>query len=335
MPVLNEIDYVDAALDGVLNQEVEGRSEVIVALGPSVDGTSERVHERALLDSRIRFINNPAIDIPIGLNLAIRASRGRYVIRVDAHSELPDGYALRSIADLEETGAVNVGGLMYARGKTPFQNAVARAYNSRFGLGGGSYHHRGIAGPAESAYLGVFRREIFDEVGYFDETLKRGEDWELNLRIRNAGHLVWFDPTLEVTYWPRDTWSKLFRQFVSTGTWRGDLVRRYGLRNSLRYFAPPVLVVATFTAVLWGIVALAIDGMPVWPALLGAVGPALYLTALVLVGLKQKSISLGDRTRLVLVFITMHYAWGLGFLRGVVMGAGNTVDTSRVMPAAS
>ncbi len=128
-------------------------------------------------------------------------------------------------------------------GGRPFQRAVARAYNSPVGLGGGAYHGGAEEGEAESAYLGVLRRAVLDEVGLFDETIRRGEDWELNLRIRRAGYRVWFDPSLSVTYWPRESWTRLIRQFSATGRWRGELVRRYGRGNSLRFFAPPALVV--------------------------------------------------------------------------------------------
>ena len=142
---------------------------------------------------------------------------------------------------------------MRADGRTPFQRAVARAYNSPVGLGGGAYHGGAEEGEAESAYLGVLRRAVLDEVGLFDETIRRGEDWELNLRIRRAGYRVWFDPSLSVTYWPRESWTRLIRQFSATGRWRGELVRRYGRGNSLRFFAPPALVVTIALGIVVGV----------------------------------------------------------------------------------
>ncbi len=144
------------------------------------------------------------MDIPIGLNLAIAASSHPIIIRVDAHTELAPGYTTRGVAALERTGAASLGGIMVATGRPGFQAAVAHAYNSRFGLGGGAYHgENATEGPAESAYMGIFRRDVLDEVGGFDETLRRGEDWELNYRLRKAGHIVWLDPGLRVSYWPR------------------------------------------------------------------------------------------------------------------------------------
>ncbi|HLP23767.1 MAG TPA: glycosyltransferase family 2 protein [Microbacteriaceae bacterium] len=331
MPVLNEVDYLEAGLAGILNQDFEGPIEIVLALGPSNDGTNELAARLAAGDPRIRLVDNPAMDIPTGLNVAIAASSGPVIVRVDAHSELPPNYTSLAIAALERTGAANVGGVMMARGKTPFQRMVARAYVSRFGLGGGQYHHEGSEGrPAESAYLGVFRRSVLTEVGVYDTSLKRGEDWELNLRIREAGHLVWYEPRMVVTYWPRSRWRDVGRQFFATGVWRGEVVRRHPTRNSIRYFAPPALVAATTAALAWAGVSATVPGVPGWPGLGLAIAPLSYLLALVAVIASQRDVSLRERGMLTLIFPTMHVSWGLGFLRGCLFGAGNQVDRSRV-----
>lgn len=252
MPVLNEAEYLEAAVASIVAQEYPGPWEIVLAVGPSTDGTDAVVARLMAGDERIRTVLNPGMDIPIGLNRAIEASRHPVIVRVDAHTQLSDGYTARGVADLARTGAASLGGIMLATGRPGFQAAVARAYNSRFGLGGGAYHgENAVEGPAESAYMGIMQREVILEVGGYDETLRRGEDWELNYRLREAGHVVWLDPLLRVTYWPRSTWPKLARQFVATGIWRGELVRRLGGRNPLRFFAPPVLVANIVVALVF------------------------------------------------------------------------------------
>ncbi len=337
MPVLNEIDYLEHAVQSVLEQDVEGPTELVLALGPSTDGTTELARRLAAADERIRLVDNPQAHIPVGLNAAIRASRHPTVIRVDAHSELAPGYARRALATLSRTGAANVGGVMHAGGRTPFQRAVARLYNSPVGLGGGAYHGGAQEGEAESAYLGVMRRDVIEAVGLFDETIRRGEDWELNLRIRQAGHLVWFDPALSVTYWPRENWWRLARQFRATGAWRGELVRRYGRSNGLRFFAPPALVLITALAVIVGVLQLTgvLRGLASVVASLVYVPVVVYALLVIAVGLGGVGIARGprglrERLWTLAVLPTMHIAWGLGFLAGVLRGAGDTVDASRL-----
>jgi glycosyltransferase involved in cell wall biosynthesis len=331
MPVLNEADYLESAVASIIDQAYPGPWELVLAVGPSTDGTDAIVERLTARDERIRTVQNPGMDIPIGLNLAIAASRHPIIVRVDAHTQLGEGYTERGVADLDRTGAVSLGGIMLAKGRPGFQAAVARAYNSRFGLGGGAYHgDHAVEGPAESAYMGIMRADVIRSIGGFDESLRRGEDWELNYRLRQAGHLVWLDPALRVTYWPRNTWPKLARQFLSTGIWRGELVRRLGSRNPLRFFAPPVLVVNLVLAV----VAIPLHATGVlhdwwgWVLALVYLPPVLYLGLLGVAAIRQGG-GLLDWLRFALATATMHLSWGLGFLVGVTRGARDSVDTSR------
>nr|WP_272953094.1 glycosyltransferase family 2 protein [Microbacterium sp. B19(2022)] len=333
MPVLNERAYLEHAIESVLAQDVDVPTELVLALGPSNDGTTELAQRLAENDERIRLVDNPAAHIPVGLNAAIRASRYSTIVRVDAHSELSAGYAARALQTLERTDSANVGGVMHAEGRTPFQKAVARLYNSPVGLGGGAYHGSSQEGEAESAYLGVMRREVLDEVGLFDESIRRGEDWELNLRIRQAGHRVWFDPELSVTYWPRESWIRLARQFRATGAWRGELVRRFGRRNGIRYFAPPALVLLAVLALVTGILQLTgvLSGaVSLVVSLIVYVPLALYLLLVLGVALTPGGGGVRQRLWTMLVLPTMHVSWGIGFIGGVLRGARDTVDASRL-----
>jgi len=332
MPVLNEVAYIADAVRSVLAQEYAGPVEVILALGPSSDGTGEVVDALVAEDPRIRVVENPGMDIPIGLNLALEAARHPIIVRVDAHTELSPGYTARGVATLARTGAASVGGVMAAAGRPGVQAAIARAYNSRFGLGGASYHDDDAVeeGPAESAYLGVVDAAVLREVGGYDRTLRRGEDWELNFRLRNAGHLVWFDPALQVRYWPRSSWGALSRQFWATGVWRGELVRRLGARNSLRYFAPPLFVVDLVLCVLVAplLATGLVGGWAGWVLALVYLVPLLYLALLAFAALRSPG-GLLDRLRVARAIAVMHVSWGSGFLVGVTRGARDAVDTSR------
>lgn len=331
MPVLNEAGYLEAAITSIVSQDHPGDFEIVLAVGPSTDGTADIVARLVKADPRIRIVDNPGMDIPIGLNLAIAQSQHPIIVRVDAHTELAPGYTSRAVATLERTGAASLGGVMIATGKPGLQAAVARAYNSRYGLGGGAYHgEQAKEGPAESAYMGVMRAEALREIGGFDESLRRGEDWELNFRLRQAGHIVWLDPQLKVSYWPRSTLLKLHRQFFATGVWRGELVRRLGPGNPLRFFAPPILLGSIVVSLvllplhLTGV----LSGVLGWILALVYLGPIAYLALLILAAVTTRG-SLADRLRLMLVLATMHLSWGAGFLVGLVRGARDVVDRSR------
>ena len=331
MPVLNEAGYLEAAIASIVAQDHPGEFEIVLAVGPSTDGTAEIVERLTKADPRIRIVENPEMDIPIGLNLAIAQSRHPIIVRVDAHTELAPGYTGRAVATLERTGAASLGGVMIATGKPGLQAAVARAYNSRFGLGGGAYHgEQATEGPAESAYMGVMKADALRKIGGFDESLRRGEDWELNFRLRQAGHIVWLDPQLKVSYWPRSTLLKLHRQFLATGVWRGELVRRLGGGNPLRFFAPPVLLASIVLSLILLPLQLTgvIHGWPVFLVFAVYLGPVAYLGLLIVAAVTTPG-SLADRLRLMVVLATMHLSWGAGFVRGLIRGARDVVDRSR------
>jgi hypothetical protein len=332
MPVLNEVTEVRAAVASLLAQDYDGPVEIVLALGPSIDGTNELVEEMSAADPRIQAIPNPIGSTPAGLNVAIRASSHPIVVRVDAHSVLPADYTAVAVRVLQESGADNVGGIMRAEGRTPFERAVALAYGSRVGLGGTPHHVGGQAGPAETAYLGVFRRDRLLEVGLFDEDIKRGQDWELNRRLRKTGGTVWFTPELVVIYRPRPSLRRLVRQFVATGLWRGELARRFPTGNGLRYFVPPAMVVAVTLGVLAGIVGIvgAAVGSGVAWALLGFAVPAVYALFVVLGSVVVgRSSGLATLAWLIVVLPCIHVGWGVGFVLGFLGTSELTTHTGR------
>ena len=331
MPIFNEVDYVEAAVASILSQEYNGPVEILLALAPSTDGTDTVVERLAAEDSRIRIVRNPRRHIPVGLNLAIAEARYPIVVRIDAHTELPAGYTKRGVAELNRVGAANLGGIMLATGRAGLQAAVALAYNSRLGLGGASYHaEEAEPGPAESAYLGIMRADAVRSIGGFDESLRRGEDWEMNFRLRAAGHLVWIDPRLRVTYWPRSTWKNLARQFLATGIWRGELTRRLGGHNPLRFFAPPLLVLSVIASAVVALLHATglVEGTVSWVLSVAHLGPIAYLLALLAAGVGSEG-SLLDRLRFAGVLAVMHLCWGSGFLLGLLRGGGGSLDRSR------
>jgi hypothetical protein len=315
MPVLNEARHLATSVRQILAQEYCGEVELILSLGPSKDDTDRIARELAASDPRVKLVRNPSGKTPCGLNIAVQAASHGIVARVDGHGILLPGYLERAVSLLEATGAANVGGLMMAVGITGFEQAVARAYSSRVGLGGGSFHVGGEEGPVDSVYLGVFRREVLDLLGGFDEHYHRAQDWELNYRIRQAGGVVWFSPELGVTYRPRSSWPELVRQFFHTGRWRHEVIRQHPDSIRARYLAPPV----TTAAILVGLVAGAIGALASISMLhMGWLAPLGYLAgALVASVMEGRGLSWRARAWFPLVLATVHLSWGCGFLFGL------------------
>ncbi|MFJ3304943.1 glycosyltransferase family 2 protein [Streptomyces sp. NPDC086549] len=310
MPVLNEERHLRGAVQAILAQEYAGEMEVVIALGPSTDRTdeiaAELVRETAPnKNKRVHTVPNPTGRTPAALNAAIKASRHPVVVRVDGHGMLSPNYIATAVRLLEETGAQNVGGIMHAEGENDWEHAVAAAMTSKIGVGNAAFHTGGEAGPAETVYLGVFRREALERQGGYNEEFIRAQDWELNFRIREAGGLIWFSPELKVSYRPRPSVKALAKQYKDYGRWRHVVARYHEGSINLRYLAPPAAVCAIAAGI--------VIGAALTP--LGFAIPGGYLAAIVAGSVPAgKGLPSKARLQIPVALATMHMSWGWGFL---------------------
>ncbi len=300
MPVLNEAQHLEAAVAAVLTQDYPLPFQIVLAVGPCSDGTEAIAAELALHEPRVKVVPNPTGRTPAGLNAALAESAGEVVVRVDGHAHLSPGYIRRAVETLQRTGAVNVGGVQSAEGITPFERAVAAAMTSRAGTGGARFHVGGSEGAVDTVYLGVFRRSALDAVGGFDERLTRNQDYELNIRLREAGGTIWFDPHLWVGYRPRGTVRKLASQYFQYGQWKRAVLRLHPSSLKLRQAAP----VAITLGVAVGLIA---SFCTPWALVL----PGGYLAAVAVAAMAE---GVRMAPRVVVALITMHLSWGIGFL---------------------
>ena len=303
LPILNEERFLEHAIEAILEQKYPGDLEVILALGPSRDRTNEIAQGLRQKDSRVVLVDSPTGRTAAGLNLAIKEAKFEIICRIDGHAEISETYIQDAVEIMEETGAVNVGGIMAAVGKSAFESAVATAMRSPLGVGGARFHIGGKAGPADTVYLGVFKKRALLEVGLYDERFTRAQDWELNYRLRQSGGVIWFDPRLVVTYRPRPSLQALAKQYFEYGRWRHAVVRTHKGTANYRYIAPPLATIIIALSLLSGIF--------IHPYYLL---PALSYATAVLAGAFVIGKTFSEKLTLPAVLATMHISWGAGYL---------------------
>jgi glycosyltransferase involved in cell wall biosynthesis len=307
VPVRNEGPHLERAVASILAQAYDLPFDVCLAVAPSDDDTMMVATAIAETDERISVVVNTAGVTPAGLNSAIAATDGSIVVRVDGHAELSPGYIRRAVETMCRTGAVNVGGTQVPRPETRFEEAVAAATTSWMGTGGATYRMGGTEGPVDTVYLGVFDRAAGDAVGWFDETLIRNQDYELNIRLRSAGGTIWFDPELRVGYRPRGSWQALARQYYEYGYWKCRVLEQYPRSVRLRQIAPAVLPVLLLVGTVGALKRRSLLAIPA--SYLIATGATAATTARRRAGV--------HRSILVATWIC-HLAWGGGFLAAIV-----------------
>jgi succinoglycan biosynthesis protein ExoA len=314
VPCRNEARSIEACVTSILGQQAPaGEFEIIVVDAMSEDGTRDILGRLQKRDSRLRVIDNPQRVTPAGMNAGILQSRGRYIAIMGAHNRYANDYLCRSIEILQRTGADNVGGAMVAEGRTRIQRAIAAVHHNPFSSGNARWHSLNYEGWADTVFGGVYRRDVFDRIGLFDEELARNQDDELNLRLIRAGGRIYQSPHIKSWYFPRRSLRELFEQYLQYGYWKVRVIQKHKIPASIRHLIPGVFVTSMLFLPL-----LALTGsstaMWMWLAIL-----AIYAISVLAASIGAAASS--DWTLLPLfpvVFPCYHFAYGFGFMRGVL-----------------
>lgn len=319
IPMRDEEKYIGRCLDSILAGDFpERRYEILVADGESEDASRAVVLSKAAEHPCIRLLHNPGRFVPSGMNLGIRQARGRYIVRMDAHSEYPPDYIANCIAELERTGAGNAGGrcITHPGSDTPMAKAIALFTQTRAGAGNASYRLGEGDRYVDTVPFGAFPREVFDRVGLYREDLVRNQDFELNARIRRAGYKIYLSSKISTVYYNSGTFRKFMRQAWMNGIWAPRMWLRYPGSFCWRHAAPLGFAASLLFSLLLGL----------WyrPVLwAGFCGITLYLV-LTLVTALSIGASHGWKCSpyVALVMPCYHFLYGLGSLLGLWLNDG-------------
>jgi len=321
IPARNEADWIERCLATIFAQDYPAdRMEVVVVDGMSDDGSYETLQRMAAEDPRLRVLQNPARIVPSSMNIAIAAARGDIVARVDAHTLIDPDYISCGVTVLTRTGADNVGGPMVKLGGGDVGDAIAAAMSSRFGVG--SYFQFGEdEREADTVYMGMWPRTVFERIGLFDEELVRNQDDELNYRLRKHGGRIVMSPSMKSLYQNRQSWRKLVKQFYEYGLWKTRVLQKHPGQMSWRHYVPPMFDLA----VLAGLASAPLS--PIGPLL--SVGAICAYSLVIAAVAARLADGVGARARLWLAFACIHHAWGTGFLVGMVRFARRWFNAER------
>jgi len=259
IPVRNEERYLRECLDSLLAQDYPPDGyEIVVAEGRSTDAT------RGILDQyasrgrvRVRVVDNPAGGVAAGRNAAVRAAQGEIIVFSEGHAWLPSSFLTEVVALLKLTGALCLGRRVEQDipGDTAFQRATGMVRASRLGRNPHSLRfgerQEGWVDPTTVAT--VYRKEVFERFGLFDESFATNEDVEFNWRLARAGVKAYQSPALTYHLHPRDTWWGLVRQMHRYGRGKAQFVRKHPEAMRVGYVLPTLALVAAGGVAVAGI----------------------------------------------------------------------------------
>lgn len=314
IPCRNEEKYIKDCIVSILKQvQISDLIEILVIDGMSEDRTEEIVHSLGDPRKNIKIIKNPKKTTPAGLNLGIKNSKGRFIAIFGAHSKYGEDYLLNCIKLFNLHPEIScVGGPITHTAKTAFGKAVALAMSSRIGVGNAKHRFSDYEGYAEGACFPVFKREVFETTGMYDESLIRNQDDELNFRLKKHNLKIFISNKIISYYSVRELPLNLFNQYFEYGFWRTAVIKKHKQVASMRQLAPPAFFLFVFFLIILAPLLSSND------LLLGIIIPSIYS----LVILSYSFFLLfreGVKTALFfpIVVIIMHFAYTVGFLSGI------------------
>ena len=313
----NEEKYLPECLASLDAQDYpHDKLEIILVDSASEDGTRRIMEEFARrTDMEVKILENPRGDTPRGLNTGFKAATGDAVLLLIGHSFIPPNHISRAVRLLQEKNADGVCGRIVTIGSgqnTIWDAAIAAAMESPLGIGNATARVGGKPGWIDNPMLTLYRRSLFERFGYIDERLTRNQDYEFNQRCYAGGAKFWFQPDMPVYYHNRPTLRALWRQYFNGARWRAFMVGEHQRAVMPRHLVPPLFVLTLLISVILAVIQPRF--LPLPAAIVGIYLGALLGAALAAAVSRKRP---GLIFTMPLAIMTIHFAYGFGFLRGL------------------
>jgi glycosyltransferase involved in cell wall biosynthesis len=315
VPIFNEEKYIKIFLDSIIESDFDNNKiEILLVDGGSNDKTVEIIKDYQQKYPFLKLLHNPKKIVPVAMNIGIREATGEYIIRLDAHSSYPKDYLSKLIEYHQKLDASNIGGICKTEvlNLTPVSKAIKRVLTSPFGVGNAIFRlgSKKIQ-EVDTVPFGCYRREVFEEIGFYDERLVRNQDIELNKRLKSAGGKILLVPEIESTYFAREDFKSFIKNNFANGRW--NILTLYLTKRlsslSLRHFIPLIFLLSLILPPLFA---------PIfkWWYIVPLLSFSSYLALVIIVSIKnlKKGDSFRDFFYLIVAFFLLHTSYGLGSL---------------------
>lgn len=312
----NEERSLPQLLHDLENQDYpHNKIEVLLIDSMSKDSTKsimEQFSETHYDFFRVVVLENPEKTLPFGCNVALKEYTGDALVRVDAHASIPPEFVRKNVEVLESGEDISGGRVISIPEKqTEFQKMLLLAENSPICGGVAPFRRSEKREYVSTMAFGMYRKEIFEHVGFYNENLSRTEDNDMSYRVRKAGYKLCLDPSVYSSRHTRSTFVKLVKQKYLNGFWIG---RTMGINPhcfSAYHFVPFVFVLGILLTSI-----LAVCGHPMLAVLMWS-AYVLLILACTVTELIKSDFSIA-KLLLPFVFLLLHVSYGVGTLVGLI-----------------
>jgi len=313
IPFLNEERFIRSCVDSVLAQDYEGENiEILFIDGYTLDNSRKIVEGFVSNNKNMKLLENPNRIVSSGLNIGIKEAHGDYILILSGHATLEKNYISSCIRKINERNADCVGGKVIMAADGFVKKAISIARSSL--IGGSILPHRYSQEGCftRTAAYGLYRKEVFDKIGLFDETMDHDQDEELNWRLFKNGHKIYFNPEARASYLLKRDLMGVSRQLFRHAYWKAKTAKKHPGFLKLRFIMPSLF--------LLGLIFFFIGGLfhPL-PFYIFTILLMVYL-AVVLAFSLWLSFKNGLRYLFALpaVYLAIHFSIALGLLTGFI-----------------
>ncbi len=302
-PTYNEIDFIEKVV-ATLCFEDGLKKEILIVDGGSTDGTVEKVKQLQLKYSNLIYLNNLRKTSTTAFNLGCKNSQGENIAFVGAHASYSENYFSVGVKALRDGTCDAIGGTLEQVGKTPVGKAIAYAMSSKAGVGNTEFRTSKERMFVDSVAFAIYKKSMIDQVGLMDESLSVNQDDEFHYRINSKGFKIMMEPKMQATYFVRDSYLKLFKQYFRYGLYKPSVLRKVKGAVRVRHLIPSLFVIYLLTLPL-----IVINKLWLIPLVI-------YLILITGISLNCKS-NLLVKVLCIPVFPVLHISYGFGFLFGL------------------
>ncbi len=312
----NAEDCLPELLDDLLAQTVSpAQLEAVLVDSASADGTRRVMDDfAARAPFPVKVLENKKRWLASGINIALCQASGEAVIRLDAHARIPANFLQKNLEALERGEDIVGGSVLGGDVSTPWQAVLRAVDTSRFGGGAAPFRNAGQARYVDTLAYALYRRSVYNTVGFYDERLRRTEDNDMHYRMRQAGYKFYFSPEIVSYHTARTSLRGQLRQKWGNGYWIGRT-----MHIQPKCFAPRHMIPAIFVTVL--LFCLLLLPFTPWPlAILMTPYLLLDLVFSIKDGLSQPCGNALCMLTLPFIFPAVHIVYGTGTLVGLASG---------------
>ncbi|HIP32435.1 MAG TPA: glycosyltransferase family 2 protein [Crocinitomicaceae bacterium] len=314
IPCRNEVDYIEECISAIYSNELpkDTSLSVFIVDGLSDDGTREKIQALKITHPSLVLIDNVKQQTPFAFNLGILAEKEADYIQIVGVRQILSTNYLKKAIEVFQDNSENwcVGGKVNNVYLNTKGRIIAQAMSTSFGMGLGNFRTLDKSDFVDTVGTPMYKKEVFEKIGLFDEVLVRNQDDDFNYRVTQAGGKIFYNNDISLKYYVRATFSGLWRQFFQYGYWKVYVNQKHSSVTTYRQLVPPAFVLYLFTVLILPLFGIKVFFVGLFPLII-------YVLMNVFFSFKLAKSS-ADALQLLITYPILHISYGLGYVKGLI-----------------